>query len=415
MKGMKGKLLKKLKTIKPIGYLKQDRVLLVNAADGFVETLSKIPIFKSQAHFTPEKPDEDQERGKENTGILVINQEPDDIIDVSELMKDLEEDEMEVDEDKENIGPLLKQGNDPVGVVKDNMEDTNSVKMELSSFRQTPLSEIDISSFRRPDLNSGTLFDPNLLAAFEQAVKEHIRMSEAERQARTEKENIERSKEEERFEQENVESNKLARLEEENPGNSQEPIEIQARIEEVDLEEEPPLKTRRIEAEEEEEDNDPLLGFEEKCPPGGSDSVILYTTTLRGVRKTFEDCNSIRFLLESFRVIFYERDVSMHTEYKEELWRVLEGKILPPRLFIKGRHIGGAEEVLRLHEQGKFRQLFQGIPADGSIGRCEGCAGFRFVLCFHCNGSHRVVEDDGLSRNCQDCNENGLIICPLCC
>lgn len=105
----------------------------------------------------------------------------------------------------------------------------------------------------------------------------------------------------------------------------------------------------------------------------------------------------------------------MHMEFKEELWRVMEGKAKPPRLFIRGRYIGGAEEVLRLHEQGKFRQLFEGVPIDESTGPCEGCAGFRFVVCFNCSGSHRITEDNGLSRKCQDCNENGLIICPLCC
>ncbi|KAJ6900891.1 hypothetical protein NC652_026858 [Populus alba x Populus x berolinensis] len=106
----------------------------------------------------------------------------------------------------------------------------------------------------------------------------------------------------------------------------------------------------------------------------------------------------------------------MHMEFKEELWRVLDGRANPPRLFIKGRYIGGAEEVLALHEQGRFRVLFEGIPIDIFIGSpCEGCAGFRFVLCFHCNGSHKVVAENGLSSTCQDCNENGLIICPLCC
>ncbi|KAJ9159706.1 hypothetical protein P3X46_025185 [Hevea brasiliensis] len=373
MKGMKGKLVKKLKSIKPIGYLKLDRVLQVNAADGFIETLTKSPSFSAETQFIPKEPV--REKVEETR---VLKQEPD-IIDVAELMRDLEEDEMEVDDDtgdKENIGP-------PIGV-KD--------KMETSFRQQTPLLEINISSFRRPDLNSGTLFDPNLLSAFEQAVKEHFRLSEAERQARIEKENLERRKREE------------------------EEAERNARNLEK-CEEEPPLKSRRIEEEEEEEEEEenPLLSFEEKCPPGDSDSVILYTTTLRGIRKTFEECNSIRFLLESFRVIFCERDVSMHMEFKEELWRVLEGKVKPPRLFIRGRYIGGAEEVLRLHEQGKFRVLFEGVPIDKSTGPCEGCAGFKFVVCFNCSGSHRIVEDDGMSRKCQDCNENGLIICPLCC
>ncbi|KDP27126.1 hypothetical protein JCGZ_22035 [Jatropha curcas] len=364
MKGMKGKLLKKLKSIKP-----KDRVLLVNAADGFIETIfPKNTKAQTHTHFIPKEAEQEK---------VVVDQGPD-VIDVAELMRDLEgeeeeEEEMDIDDsgDKENVGPSFKQQKDTVGLKNHNME--------CNSFRQqqTPLSEIDILSYRRPDLNSGTLFDPNLLAAFEEAVKEHARISEAERRARIEKENLERIKEE----AENLEK----------------------------CEEEPPLKARRIE-------ENPLSGFEEKCPPGGNDSVILYTTTLKGIRKTFEDCNSVRFLLESFRVIFYERDVSMHMEFKEELWNVMEGKAMPPRLFIKGRYIGGAEEVIGLHEQGKLKLLFEGVPIDQSVGPCEGCAGFRFVLCFNCNGSHRVIEeDDGLSRKCQDCNENGLIICPLCC
>ncbi|XP_065871518.1 uncharacterized protein At3g28850-like [Euphorbia lathyris] len=373
MKGVKGKLLKKLKSIKPIGYLKPDRVLHVNASDGFVETFQINSVFKLPQTLFMSKELSDQ-------GRKALNQEPD-VIDVEELMRDLEEEEeneeMEVDSDenvdKENIGPppIMKKGSEI------NME--NSVrKVEMINSNsindQKPLSERDILSFRRPDLNSGTLFDPNLLAAFEEAVKEHARMSEAEKQARS------------------IEQNKKARIEEE----------------------EPPLKTRRIE-EEEEEEKDPLLGFEEKCPPGGSDSVILYTTTLRGIRKTFEECNSIRFLLESFGVIYFERDVSMHIEYKEELWEVLEGKIMPPRLFIKGRYIGGADQVLRLHESGHFRVLFEGIPIDRSKGPCESCAGFRFVVCFKCNGSHRIIQDNGFSTDCVNCNENGLLICPLCC
>ncbi|KAJ6900888.1 hypothetical protein NC652_026858 [Populus alba x Populus x berolinensis] len=323
MKGMmKGKLMKKLKSIKPIGYLKETRVLQVNAADGFIETFIKKPILKAQ--FQVENPEvmvcKEVEQEKVKDSSFVVNQESD-VIDVNELMRDLEEEEeeMEVDDDKENVRPVVKARVDLFGV-KDKEE-------------------------------SKGLFDPNLLSAFEEAVKEHMRVSEEERRARIEKENLERMREEPEKNFENQE-------------------------------EEPPLKARRIE----------------------------------GIRKTFEDCNSIRFLLESFRVLFFERDVSMHMEFKEELWRVLDGRANPPRLFIKGRYIGGAEEVLALHEQGRFRVLFEGIPIDIFIGSpCEGCAGFRFVLCFHCNGSHKVVAENGLSSTCQDCNENGLIICPLCC
>ncbi|GJN10242.1 hypothetical protein PR202_ga28320 [Eleusine coracana subsp. coracana] len=56
---------------------------------------------------------------------------------------------------------------------------------------------------------------------------------------------------------------------------------------------------------------DPLLEFPARCPPGGERGAVLYTTTLRGVRRTFEDCNGVRALLECLGVAFQERDVSM--------------------------------------------------------------------------------------------------------
>ncbi|KAG6743957.1 hypothetical protein POTOM_052661 [Populus tomentosa] len=111
------------------------------------------------------------------------------------------------------------------------------------------------------------------------------------------------------------------------------------------------------EAEKEIEGHPSLSDFEEKSLPGGSQAVILYTTSLRSIRKTFEDCHAIRFLLESFEVIFHERDVSLHLEFREELWRIMGGRVIPPRLFIKGRYIGGADEVTSLHEQGKLKNL----------------------------------------------------------
>ncbi|PSS15848.1 Thioredoxin-like fold protein [Actinidia chinensis var. chinensis] len=160
-----------------------------------------------------------------------------------------------------------------------------------------------------------------------------------------------------------------------------------------------------------------LLDFEEKCPPGGNQGVVLYTTSLRGIRKTFEDCNSIRFLLESLRVVFHERDVSMHLEFREELWRILGGRVVPPRLFIKGRLIGGADEVVGLHERGSLRKLLCGLPLNLTTGPCGGCAGVRFVVCLSCNGSRKIVSDaltGELTIRCSECNENGLIKCPIC-
>ncbi|XP_057980413.1 uncharacterized protein LOC131166125 [Malania oleifera] len=378
MKGMKVKLLKKLKTIRQIGYVKPDRVLHANASDGFVDTFTNDKV---QTHLFRREPEK-----KQIDRIGEAGQELD-VIDVSELMRDLEDQEMEFDDDvdnKENIGLPANSKNSIGSTGKSDILAPSELRcrrsgasdaaglseLRVENFIHNPLLEIDISSFRRPDLNSGSLFDPNLLAAFQQAVTEHNRISEAERKARIDK------------------------------------ADCETRKDSID---EPPLKARRVE-----EKDDPLSHFEEKCPPGGTDSVILYTTSLRGIRKTFENCNSIRFLLESFRVLFYERDLSMHKEFKEEMWTMVGDRGVPPRLFIKGRHIGGAEEVLALHEQGKLRPLLQGIPIDRSQSPCESCAGIRFVLCFRCNGGRKIISDDSSDR-CPECNENGLLICPMCC
>nr|KYP60701.1 Uncharacterized protein At5g39865 family [Cajanus cajan] len=352
MKGMKGKFMKKLKSIKQVGYLKQDRILQLKASDGYVDFLPKIPTFNLHSPFV----------SRENKPEKVVQEKKPEIIDVAELMKDLEEeeenDEMDLDDyndNKENIeskqrGVLGEKRSSPRGGSNSNSNGN----------RKIPSLENDIPAFRRPDLNSGSLFDPNLLAAFEQAVKDHARMEEEQRRAR-------------------VETESPQRVEDDDP------------------------------------DIDPLMSFEEKCPPGGDGTVIFYTTTLRGIRKTFEDCNKIRFLLQSFKVLYFERDISMHKEFRDELWSSLEGKLVPPRLFVKGRYIGGAEEVLSLHEQGKLRKIFEGLPMDCSSGPCDACGGIRFVLCFKCNGSHKVMEENGESNECPHCNENGLIVCPYCC
>lgn len=167
---------------------------------------------------------------------------------------------------------------------------------------------------------------------------------------------------------------------------------------------------------EDEAKKDPLSEFPDMCPPGGSYSVILYTTTIRGIRKTFENCNRVRFLLGSLRVMFHERDLSMHSDYREELWRIFGARVVPPRLFIKGRCIGGADEVLTLHEQGKFRQLLADIPLDRFNGMCDECGGVRFLMCRECHGSRKLAagEHEAFVR-CLNCNENGLVICSLCC
>ncbi|KAL1201512.1 hypothetical protein V5N11_002712 [Cardamine amara subsp. amara] len=162
-----------------------------------------------------------------------------------------------------------------------------------------------------------------------------------------------------------------------------------------------------------------LESFPEKCPPGGENSVVIYITSLRGIRKTFEDCNAVRSILDSHEVRFSERDVSMHSVFKEEIRGIMGTKhVKIPAVFVKGRLIGSVEEVVKLEEEGKLGILLDGIPAAKlGGGCCRGCGGMRFVMCGVCNGSCKVMEEEKKKKTmvkCLECNENGLVLCPFC-
>ncbi|KAJ4758897.1 hypothetical protein LUZ62_069272 [Rhynchospora pubera] len=163
--------------------------------------------------------------------------------------------------------------------------------------------------------------------------------------------------------------------------------------------------------------DDPLRHFEDKCPPNGKNCIVLYTTSLRGIRRTFEDCTKVRNLLENLNVQFHERDISMDLGYREELWDVLGWRATPPRLFIQGKYIGGAEVTLGLNEQEKLLPLLRWVPKK-KIGKCNGCGSMGFVVCNECHGSRKIVYDgegqDTIVERCQACNENGLVTCPIC-
>ncbi|KAJ7564241.1 hypothetical protein O6H91_02G008900 [Diphasiastrum complanatum] len=154
--------------------------------------------------------------------------------------------------------------------------------------------------------------------------------------------------------------------------------------------------------------------FEVRCPPGGSHSVVLYLTSLRGIRKTFDDCNKLKTLILHFGIEIDERDVSLHSEFKQELKDLVAKTVPVPRLFIKGRYIGGLEDVLQLHEDGTLEDLLKGFPTQKAKEVCDGCGGVRFLPCPDCSGSCKVVTVKGEYRRCSDCNENGLVLCPIC-
>ncbi|KAK1258030.1 hypothetical protein QJS04_geneDACA014319 [Acorus gramineus] len=164
---------------------------------------------------------------------------------------------------------------------------------------------------------------------------------------------------------------------------------------------------------------DPLNDFPYKCPPGGADTVVLYTTSLRGVRRTFEDCQKVKTILDGHKSAVDERDVALHNGFLVEMKELFgeEAEVGVPKLFVKGRYLGGCEEVVGLNESGKLRRILKwvGSAGSGSDRPCQGCGGARFVPCLGCNGSCKVLGEDKKSTvRCADCNENGLVLCPIC-
>lgn len=79
---------------------------------------------------------------------------------------------------------------------------------------------------------------------------------------------------------------------------------------------------------------------------GTEDKVVVYFTSLRGIRKTYEDCCSVHMIFKGVRVCVDERDISMDSSYRKELQDALQGKTLSlPQVFIRGKYIGGLEEI----------------------------------------------------------------------
>ncbi|CAH8358738.1 unnamed protein product [Eruca vesicaria subsp. sativa] len=153
--------------------------------------------------------------------------------------------------------------------------------------------------------------------------------------------------------------------------------------------------------------------------PGADISIVVYFTSLRVVRPTFEACRAVTTILRSFPVRIDERDLSMDASFASELERIFGGeKDLPktpklPRVFIGGRFVGGAEEVKQLHEIGELKKLVQELPrVEPRV--CEMCGGYRFVPCKVCHGSRKVHTEKLGFRTCLSCNENGLVRCSSC-
>ncbi|KAJ8546067.1 hypothetical protein K7X08_018650 [Anisodus acutangulus] len=171
----------------------------------------------------------------------------------------------------------------------------------------------------------------------------------------------------------------------------------------------------------------------------GKDKLVVYFTSLRGVRKTYEDCCHVRVILKGLGVKIDERDVSMHSGFKGELKELLGNEysgVGLPRIFLGKKYIGGADEIRRMNEDGKLEKFVENCEKNedgGVLGvcNCEACGDIRFVPCETCSGSCKIYYEEEYEENdeeeeefdgdeygfqrCPDCNENGLIRCPICC
>lgn len=151
---------------------------------------------------------------------------------------------------------------------------------------------------------------------------------------------------------------------------------------------------------------------------GAEKSVVVYFTSLRVIRRTFDDCSAVRSILRAFRVPIDERDLSMDSGFMGELRRILgeseKSELTLPRVFTGGRYLGGADEVRRLHESGELKKYLEGLPP-ADPGTCRACGGYGFRLCQECNGSRKCYRGKlGGFRSCTSCNENGLLRCASC-
>ncbi|XP_030621368.1 glutaredoxin domain-containing cysteine-rich protein 1 [Chanos chanos] len=150
--------------------------------------------------------------------------------------------------------------------------------------------------------------------------------------------------------------------------------------------------------------------------------IVIYTTSFRVVRTTFERCELVRKIFQNHRVKFVEKNIALDSEYGKELEgrckRVGEPPSLPV-VFIDGHYLGGAEKILSMNESGELQDLLTKIERVQHPQTCQTCGGFAFIPCPMCHGSKMSVfrncfTDSFKALKCTACNENGLQPCSSC-
>ncbi|KAA0709536.1 Glutaredoxin domain-containing cysteine-rich protein 1 [Triplophysa tibetana] len=150
--------------------------------------------------------------------------------------------------------------------------------------------------------------------------------------------------------------------------------------------------------------------------------VVIYTTSFRVVRTTFERCELVRKIFQNHSLRFIEKNIALDSEYGKELEMRCKRVGEPPSLpvvFIGGHYLGGAEKILEMNELGELQDLLTKIERVQHPNTCQACGGFAFVPCPLCHGSKMSVfrncfTDSFKALKCTACNENGLQPCSSC-
>ncbi|XP_041800610.1 glutaredoxin domain-containing cysteine-rich protein 1 [Chelmon rostratus] len=150
--------------------------------------------------------------------------------------------------------------------------------------------------------------------------------------------------------------------------------------------------------------------------------IVIYTTSFRVVRTTFERCELVRKIFQNHRVRFVEKNIALDCEYGKELEERCKRVGEPPSLpvvFIDGHYLGGAEKILGMNESGELQDLLMKIERVQHPQTCQTCGGFAFIPCPMCHGSKMSVfrncfTDSFKALKCTSCNENGLQPCVSC-
>lgn len=146
--------------------------------------------------------------------------------------------------------------------------------------------------------------------------------------------------------------------------------------------------------------------------------IVVYTTSMGGIRSKVEECAYIRKLFDNLGLKVDERDIFMHKDYQSELdMRLAIQNASVPHVFVNGDSLGGVKELEHLNETGELKILLKKFERRSSS-VCPGCGGFRYINCTQCHGSKRsrktrISREINVLR-CIACNENGLQLCPEC-